>query len=120
VGGRADLCHAAFDARSQLKKSGVNRLQHTVEIAVHLLVGEAQNGIALHGERCRAGGVMSSFLIRRMRRSIHLDDQPSVEANEVSYEIAKDNLTPKAEPRDLLASQALPQTSFRIGRVVSK
>jgi hypothetical protein len=49
-----------------------------------------------------------------MRRSINLDDKPSVEGSEVGNEAAKDNLTSKAEADDLLAPKAFPEESFSI------
>jgi hypothetical protein len=86
----------------------VNRLKHAIEIVKDVVIREAQNVIALCGERHRAGSVVSDRFVCRVGRPIHFDDQPRLEAGEVGDEASEDNLATESEGRDLLAPKALP------------
>jgi hypothetical protein len=55
-----------------------------------------------------------------MCRPFNLNDQASVEGGEVSDKAVKDNLTPKAESGELLATKTFPETSFGIRCVASE
>src|SRR3984957_14836026 len=109
-----------FVARPQFHKSHPDRLQHAFELAVNVLVRETENSETLRGNRCRTSGIISYFFVRRMCRPFNLNDQASVEGGEVSDKAVKDNLTPKAESGELLATKTFPETSFGIRCVASE
>ena len=108
MGGRADLSRGVAQARSQRDKSHVDSLEHALEVVKDLVICEAQNVIALCGERGRASGVAGNLTVCCVGRAINFDDHPRLEAGKVGHEAAQNNLATESEVADLLAPEALP------------
>jgi hypothetical protein len=90
----------------------VDGLQHAIGIVKHIIIREAQNIIALRGQRGRANSVASNLLLCRVSCAIDFDDNPRFEAGEVGDKVAENNLTTESEARDLFAPEALPQAAL--------
>ena len=91
-----------------------------MEIAIHLVVREPQNVVALTGERCGTHCVAGGLFVGRMGGSVDFNDYSGVEAGEVRDIPAKDDLAPESEARDLFAPQALPEAALGAGRIASE
>lgn len=50
-----------------------------------------------------------------MRRAIHFNDKPRIQANEVCYEASDRNLAAKFETKELSVPEMLPELLFRCG-----
>ena len=85
-----------------------------------IVIREAQNVIALCGERSRARGVASNLVVCCVGGAIDFDDYPRLEAGEVGTEAAENNLATESETSDLLAPEALPQATLGARRVASE
>ncbi len=103
------------NARPEFHQSQPDRLEHAVQITVHILIGEAQNVESLGSERGRARGVAVDLFVRRMSRPVDLDDHPRVKAGEVGDEASENDLAAEAEAGDLLPSEALPKPALGAG-----
>ena len=108
------------NARPQFHQPQPDRLEHPVQIAVHILVGEAQNVEPSRSERGRARGVAGVLLIRRMRRPVDLDDHPRLKAGEVGDVAVENDLAAEPEAGHLLPSEALPKPALGTGRVAAQ
>jgi hypothetical protein len=81
-----------IESRSPLDRRQ-DRLQHAVEIAIDVVVADARDSIALRAPEARARLVAADFIVRRMRRAVHIDHEFGLATDEIG-EIGSDRLLP--------------------------
>jgi len=93
-------------------RSPLDRLQHAVEIAIDVVVADARDSIALRAQETCAPLVAADFVVRRMRRTVRLDDECGLATDEI-HEIGSDRLLPdEFEPVEAARAQAAPKQAL--------
>lgn len=86
-------------------------LQHPVDIAHYVGVRDAHKSEAFAGEP--AGALLVIILLRRMGVAVHLDNQPSLGAEEIGNERAEPDLASELGIAKLAGPEMRPEMLFR-------
>jgi hypothetical protein len=77
-----------------------NGVEHDVNPGHHVTIGEAEDTEALRLEGGRSGNVVDERGIRAVLVSVHLDDQPRLQAAEIGDVAVERDLTAKVRAAD--------------------
>ena len=109
--GPGGLAAGVLKTRSPLDRRR-DRLQYAVEIAIDVVVADARDSIALRTQEGGAPLIAADFVVRRMRRTVHLDDEFGLATDEI-HEIGSDRLLAhELEPVEAPPAQAAPKQAL--------
>lgn len=95
----------------------IDRFRNVIRPLEHIDIPEADDTAAMRFEPARADFIVTDLLFIGMRRTVDLDDQSRLGAEEIRDVGSDSSLPPETETGEPLAAQQQPKLAFAFGHV---